>query len=30
MELARESDGVGGMEAEGPYDPAREIDKEDV
>lgn len=29
-ELARESDGVGGIEAEGPYDAPREIDKEDV
>lgn len=29
-ELARESDGVGGIEAEGPYDPVREIDKEDA
>lgn len=29
-ELARESDRVGGTEAEGPYDPAREINKEGV
>lgn len=30
MELAREIGRVGGAEAEGPYDPAREIKKEGV
>lgn len=29
-ELVRERDGVGGIEAEGPYDPGRETNKEVV